>query len=313
MSLPLIKYPYLPEGREYLYVDETNPFMQAAKQATLSHGCRKHATGAVAVKDGKIVSTGSNAGIYVKVCPRVYKGYGTGQGYRYCTDYCEQSGHAEVMTVRNAEKAGVDLRDADIYLYGHWWACQKCWETMIAAGIRNVYLLRGSEVEFNDQAKTIGEVPSVELSLYVSGPLTHLQKQEIKQLYEQIGALGESFGMKSHVPHKHTDPIANPDISAEDVYKHDKQKVVDADLMVCYVGEPSLGTGMELEIALKHKTLVILLSEEGVKVSRMVLGSPAVIDHIQFSDFDDAIAKLRLAFATFVKTAKQQNISVPIV
>lgn len=310
MALTVIKYPYLPAGREYLYVGLDNPFMQAARQATMSHGCRKHATGAVAVRDNTIIASGSNAGIYVTVCPRVYKGYGTGEGYRYCTDYCEQTGHAEVMVCKNAAAKGVDLNGADVYLYGHWWACQKCWDTMIAAGIRNVYLLKDSEIMFNDQVTAPGELPSVDLGLYVSGPLTHLQNQEIKKLYEQIGALGESMGFSSVVPHRFTDPVANPDVTPEEVYKRDKQHVIDADLMVCYVGETSLGTGMELEIAVKHKTLVILLSEEGVKVSRMVLGSPAVIDHVQFTSFEDALAKLRVVLEKFVKTAKQKNISV---
>lgn len=311
MALTVIKYPYLPAGREYLYVEETNPFMQAAKQATMSHGCRKHATGAVAVKDGKIVASGSNAGIYVRVCPRVYKGYGTGEGYRFCTDYCEQSGHAEVMTCRDATAKGVDLHGADVYLYGHWWACQKCWDTMIAAGIARVYLMKGSEVSFNDQARAAGEISQApDLGLYVSGPLTHLQNQDVKKLYEQIGALGESLGFASRVPHLHTDPILHQDVSAENVYKTDKQQVIDADLMICYVGETSLGVGMELEIALQHKTLVVLLSEEGVKVSRIVLGSPAVIDHVTFASFEDALVKLRVVLEKFVKSAKQQNISV---
>lgn len=312
MALTVIKYPYLPTGRTYLYVEENNPFMQAAKQATMSNGCRKHANAAVAVKDGVVVSSGSNAGVYVTVCPRVYKGYPTGQGYRYCQEYCEQSGHSEVMACRRAKEKGIDLKGADIYLYGHWWACQKCWDTMIAAGIRNVYLLRGSETMFNDQVSKPGELANVDLSLYVSGSLTHLKNQEIKTLYERIGSLGESFGFQSHVPHLHTDPVKHADVSAEDVYKNDKQHVIDADLMICYVGETSLGTGMELEIALHHKTLVVLLSEEGAQISRMVLGSPAVIDHVTFTTFEDALLKLRPVLEKFVKTAKQQNISVKV-
>jgi 2'-deoxynucleoside 5'-phosphate N-hydrolase len=213
------------------------------------------------------------------------------------------------MTVRRAHEKGIDLNGADIYLYGHWWACQKCWDTMIAAGIRNVYLLKDSETLFNDQVTKPRELQNVELSLYVSGPLTHLKNQEIKKLYEQIGTLGEAAGFKAHVPHLHSDPFKHADLSSEVVYKHDKQKVTDADLMVCYVGETSLGTGMELEIAVQEKTLVVLLSEEGVKVSRMVLGSPAVIDHVTFTSFEDALAKLRDVFTKFVKTAKQPNIS----
>lgn len=37
----------------------------------------------------------------------------------------------------------------DLYLWGHWWFCEPCWNAMIEAGIRDVYLLENSEVLFN--------------------------------------------------------------------------------------------------------------------------------------------------------------------
>ncbi len=88
------------------YVEASHPFMLAAKEQRDSAGCRKHATGAVIVKDGQIVARGANAGIYVTICPRVYKGYGTGQGYEYCKQYCAQDGHAEVMGRSEANPTG---------------------------------------------------------------------------------------------------------------------------------------------------------------------------------------------------------------
>ena len=311
MSLPLIDYPYLPDGCAHSYVKEENPFMAAAKAAAGGHGCRKHATGAVAVKDGQIIISASNAGIHVPVCPRQYKGYKTGEGYRYCQSYCEQISHPEVIICRIAKEQGIDLSDAEIYLYGHWWVCNNCWKHLLEAGVRHVYLLEGSEKLFNvDHPDYEYQYQNKPLSLYVSGALTKLANQNIKQLYEEIGRLGKEIGFSSYVPHLKTDPIKMADISAEEVYDTDSTQVKAADLMICYVGELSLGVGMEIALAREHKSLVILLSERGTKISRMVLGSPAVIDHIEFDNFDNALAQLKTAMLKFKQVAEQKNISI---
>jgi deoxycytidylate deaminase len=313
MSLPLIQYPYLPEGREYLYVEEDNPFMQAAKEAAEQHGCRKHATSAVVVKDGKILYSGSNAGTFVSVCPRAYKGYPTGEGYHFCKNYCHQEGHSEVIICKQAEKDGVDLTGTDLYLYGHWWICQNCWDHILKAGIKNTYLMKGSEKLFNYDFQKEDKLRNPPpLKLYVSGPLTHLKNPDIKPFYEKIGQLAESLGYSAHVPHLYTDPVKNADVSPEEVYKIDSDKLADADLMICYVGEPSLGVGMEIEMGNRHKTLAILVYEEDQKVARLATGSPNIIEQITFADLEDALEKIKQALQKFQETALQQNVSVKI-
>ena len=46
-------------------------------------------------------------------------------------------------------ESGHNTKGADLYLWGHWWCCESCWNVMISAGIRNVYLLENSEILFN--------------------------------------------------------------------------------------------------------------------------------------------------------------------
>jgi deoxycytidylate deaminase len=43
-------------------------------------------------------------------------------------------------------------------MWGHWWCCKPCWDNMIAAGIKNVYVIEGSEILFNkkDSSNIIG-------------------------------------------------------------------------------------------------------------------------------------------------------------
>ena len=90
-----ITYPYLPEGREIFLVPPGNPFMQAAKKAQeeLSNELQQP-TGAVVVKDGKIVGrAGNRAGLPFKswqkfhrnvFCVRRFLKIKTGEKYWTC-------------------------------------------------------------------------------------------------------------------------------------------------------------------------------------------------------------------------------------
>lgn len=147
-----IKYPYIPEGRKIEYVDLNNEFMFSAKENLDHEGCVKQPTSAVVVKSGKIIGKGSNASVSVEVCPRW--GSPTGTNYEPCKEVCHQVGHAEVTSIEDAKRNGCDTKDADLYLYGHWWCCKPCWDVMTMAGIRNVYLLVGSWNLFNPEINT---------------------------------------------------------------------------------------------------------------------------------------------------------------
>jgi len=78
----------------------------------------------------------------------VKRGIPTGQQYELC-EGCHPKNHSEPRAIADAKKNGHDTKGADLYLWGHWWACETCWQTMIAAGIKNFYLMEGSEKLFN--------------------------------------------------------------------------------------------------------------------------------------------------------------------
>jgi len=133
-----VKLPYLPDGRTIEYVPVDNPFMQAAKMVAETESLdTDHQTGAVIVKDKQIIGVGAN-GSYTHVrfgCMRKRLNIPTGKGYFLCNG-CAPKNHAE----QKAIKATDDPNGADLYLWGHWWCCQSCWQKMIRAGIKNVYL-----------------------------------------------------------------------------------------------------------------------------------------------------------------------------
>lgn len=155
-----IQYPYLPEGREIKYAKADDFFMKSAREACLELSTDKqHPTGAILVKNGKIIFRGANQSaiknekmlaLHKKgYCPRKILKIPSGQKYWLCPGCASSKNHAETRLVKEARKAGVKTAGADVYLWGHWWCCEPCWKAMIEAGVRDIYLLEGSEKLFD--------------------------------------------------------------------------------------------------------------------------------------------------------------------
>lgn len=148
-----VAYPYLPPDRTVRFVSEANLFMRVAKEYALAHSLDEHLKiGSVVVKDGKILGRGANGSDYhVRYgCERLRRGIPTGERYDLCQG-CHPKNHSEPKAIADVKKNGYETREADLYLWGHWWCCQPCWSVMIEAGIRQVYLLKGSETVFNNK------------------------------------------------------------------------------------------------------------------------------------------------------------------
>ncbi|MSU55135.1 MAG: hypothetical protein EXS46_01175 [Candidatus Taylorbacteria bacterium] len=155
-----ISYPYLPEGRTIKYVPAHDRFMRAAEDACRELSTdRQHPTSAVLVKDGVVVSSAANRAVLKNSkllafhrkgwCVRKLLKTPSGQKYWLCPGCASSKNHAETSVMRLAIKQGIDTEGADIYHWGHWWCCKPCWDSMIAGGIRNVYLLEESDKLFN--------------------------------------------------------------------------------------------------------------------------------------------------------------------
>ena len=153
-----IKYPYLPEGVEIDYVPESNIFMMAAKDQARKSNDHNTPTGAVIISGGKIVSGEHNKApisnpklieLHKKYCIRKILGIPSGHKYWLCPGCATNSSHAEYRAVLDLQKKGIkDLKNPELYLWGHWWCCEPCWNKMIEIDIKKVFLLEDSELLF---------------------------------------------------------------------------------------------------------------------------------------------------------------------
>lgn len=164
MTMP--EYPYMPADRRLKYVSHDHDHMLAAMAAREKQaGDSLFPVGIAVVRDGKVLVTAGNgfnrgAGT-VHVCPRIVLDVPSGTGYDLCTLH-DAPGHAEQMAVKVAREQGIDLAGADAYLYGHWWACEPCWNALIGAGIRDLYVTEDAHERFSRE-RVYGETlkPSV--------------------------------------------------------------------------------------------------------------------------------------------------------
>lgn len=148
-----IIYPYLPEGRTIEYVPESNHFMAFARHLAEFESLDKTMpSAAIIVKNGEIIGGGANGSDYHerRGCERVRLGFRTGEGYEFC-EGCHPKNHSESKAVQDARNNENQTQDAYLYLWGHWWCCKWCWNTMIKAGIKKVILMDKSEIFFNKE------------------------------------------------------------------------------------------------------------------------------------------------------------------
>ena len=112
-------------------------------------------------------------------------------------------------------------------------------------------------------------------------------------IYEELGETVKKFASDVYIPHLGgTDPVLNPGVTPLDVWIKDHREVASSDLVIAYVGEPSLGVGAELEIARVTASNIILWWFKGEKVSRMALGNPAVSAKIEADNKEDLLNKI---------------------
>lgn len=131
------------------------------------------------------------------------------------------------------------------------------------------------------------------MRIFFAGPLTNLTSPDkTKAFYRQLEDVARALGCTYFWAFRHgTDPIANPGVTPRDVYKRDIAQLEKSDIMVAYVGEPSTGTGLEIEHARIKNIPVYLLYEKGRSVSRMLRGCPAVKKELVFTDEADALSQ----------------------
>lgn len=131
------------------------------------------------------------------------------------------------------------------------------------------------------------------ITAYFASALTGLrdaERNEVTELDERVSLICKGYSRYSialYRPRLKTSPTENPEVSSRDVYDIDQERVASSDLIFLAAIFPSLGAGMELQLALQSCKSIILIKKKDVNLSRMVLGCPAVIQTVEYKELSD--------------------------
>lgn len=141
---------------------------------------------------------------------------------------------------------------------------------------------------------------------YVCGPLTELVAEEkirVKTFYQRIGdACEEVIGSRAFIPHEHFDPEKHGHFKPKEVDKTERYQVCyKTSVLIVVAIAPSWGGGIEVEMANQNNVPAILLCEreklQARKISRLLIGNPAIKTIIKYDTENEAILKLKEAIS----------------
>lgn len=133
------------------------------------------------------------------------------------------------------------------------------------------------------------------MRIFFAGPLTDLKNpNKTKGFYLKLARIAQKTGFDYFWAFQHgTDPNVERKISAQEVYKRDSTQLLKSNIMVAYIGEPSPGVGVEVEIAHTHDIPVCILYEKDRWTSRMLRGCPSIRKEIVFTSEKDCLEQFQ--------------------
>ncbi len=118
--------------------------------------------------------------------------------------------------------------------------------------------------------------------------------QEAKAFYVKVADHIERLeGNRPFVPHEHYDPIRHAHFTPVQVDEAERNQVCNKTwLLVVVAVAPSWGGGIEVEWAHQNNIRVVILWQDGMKLSRLLRGNPAIDKVLNYAMEEEALEKL---------------------
>lgn len=127
----------------------------------------------------------------------------------------------------------------------------------------------------------------------------------VRHLYELFASACQQAGWEAYLPHRNTDPELTTELADTAVLEKDLEQIRRADVIIAYLGEPSLGVGAELAIAMQQEKMIVALYESSKTVSRFVLGLLRKYPNASvfaYASLEEASQRIRDVLANKVKS-----------
>jgi transcriptional regulator with XRE-family HTH domain len=130
------------------------------------------------------------------------------------------------------------------------------------------------------------------LACALSG-LSHDQRQLMFHLSDIVATVCSDLEISLYEPRKKTDPVHHSEVEDSEVFRIDRERVLNSDLLIHLCHYPSTGSGEELDFAYNALVPIILIAHSETRVSRMVTGIPAFKLTISYTEPENLRRELR--------------------
>ena len=136
------------------------------------------------------------------------------------------------------------------------------------------------------------------MKIYFSGSIRG--GREDADIYRQIIDYLQDFGhvLSEHIGDSSLDSVGESQINDQDIHDRDIELLLESDIVIAEVTNPSLGVGYEIAKAIEYKKKVICIYRKkgNKRISAMILGSPDIIS-LEYQD----IESLKKILPTYLK------------
>ena len=156
------------------------------------------------------------------------------------------------------------------------------------------------------------EAAPLRLDAYLASGLTGLDETQRRLLLDVsaiVDAVCREVEIDLYQPVNATDPVANPEVSAENVFNIDRERVLGSDLLVHLADFASTGAGEEIDFALGALIPIVIVAHGDTRVSRMVTGIPALKLIITYRSLDELKDELRDRMADIRPILEQRKLA----
>jgi hypothetical protein len=133
------------------------------------------------------------------------------------------------------------------------------------------------------------------LRAYLATALTGLassERKHVSDVSDLAAATCAEFGISLYEPRKATDPVHHPEVPDQEVFRLDRQRVTQSDLLIYLADYPSTGAGQELVFAYEALIPIIIMASTKTQVSRMVTGIPGSTFQVRYESIEELRGQL---------------------
>lgn len=139
--------------------------------------------------------------------------------------------------------------------------------------------------------------------VYIFGPI-HLFGEDYLSVYKNLTKVSKKYFDK--VICTYPDFWETKETSKE-FYKRTYETITKCHLFIGEVSSPSMGVGMEFQMAQEKNIPCVALVKEGVKVSSMIKGIPCIKRIISYKNFKDLKNQVEKAIKDYYKGKLKEN------